>query len=330
MMCSVEGGITVYRLPYTLQWSNTRIATAWLHQLRRIIRIERPDIINAHTPVPGMADAAVLVAGRVPLVVTYHAGSMRKGRFLPDVAVWWYEHLVRPIVLRRPDRIIATSDFVNFGVLGKPRSAPVIITPGVDPERFTPADELARDSILFVGGLNHAERHKALEELLGTFARLLERSPSLRLEVAGTGDRLAQFREIAHELDINEAVTFLGRIEGQDLASAYRRATVLAVPSYNDNFPTVILEAMASGVPVVASTIGAIPSLVDHGNTGLLIPVRDQTALLDSLHSILSNRGMAVSMGRESRARLIGHSFTEERLAASTTAVFQSLIEQMK
>ena len=86
-----DSGPTVYRLGYRFKFSNTPFALVGC-QIKRILKAENPDIINIHTPVPGIGDVVAMSVGRKPLVVTYHSGSMHKGRLSSDLFIWLYEH----------------------------------------------------------------------------------------------------------------------------------------------------------------------------------------------------------------------------------------------
>lgn len=162
------------------------------------------------------------------------------------------------------------------------------VEPGVDLERFTPGSQsaarkrlgLPRDAIVlaFAGRIQPL---KAPDVLLHAAARLLEREPELRQQLvvlivggpSGTGLEQPQaLRELAVALGIEEQTRFLPPQPGEILAEVYRAADVVAVPSYNESFGLVALEAQACGTPVVAAEVGGLPVAVAHGVSGLLVP----------------------------------------------------------
>jgi rhamnosyl/mannosyltransferase len=102
-------------------------------------------------------------------------------------------------------------------------------------------------------------------------------------------------------MGIDGSVDFHGRLEGEALAESYRHATVFALPSVNEAFGMVIAEAMASGLPVVSVRVGGIPTLVDDGRNGLLVPPRDPHALAGALRTILTDPEKAALFGRTGR-----------------------------
>jgi glycosyltransferase involved in cell wall biosynthesis len=320
---TTEGSLVVYRLPRQFCLSNTPFSIRWVSQLRRIIKNEAPSVINAHGPVPGLADLAAAVAGQIPVVVTWHAGSMKKGRPVADVAIRAYEEGPCRWLLHRADWIISSSDFVRDSFLAQRQSKCSTVTPGVDAVAFTPA---VRDNarVLFVGGLKKGDAHKGLDALLRAVAQLRVDRPEVVLEVVGEGDDRERYGAAAAALGIGDAVHFSGRLTGGELVSAYQRATVLGLPTRNDSFPMVLLEAMACAVPVVTTTVGSIPTIVDHGANGLLVAPDDHEALCWALDKIIADPVLAADMGqsgREKVARELGWERAAERFNSVLEAV---------
>jgi glycosyltransferase involved in cell wall biosynthesis len=320
-----EDGIRVYRLPYQIRASHTRFGLTWRRELRRIIQHEHPDLINAHAPVPGLADVVAGLKGPVPLVLTYHSGSMRKGRWQTDSFISLYELVLRRRLLERAEWIIASSHFVRDCHLTRLRPKCSVVTPGVDATLFTPAPSVALNRVLFVGGLNRSEAHKGLDRLLRAVADLHHQFPSLELDVVGSGDHVPHYRALCGSLGLGGHVQFLGRLAGPELALAYRRATVLALPTTNDSFPLVLLEAMASGLPVVSTTVGGIPELVEDGTHGFLVDPGDDVALTERLSRVLGDPQLAARLGGAGRAR--AKSLSWEGQATRTDTILRSVLK---
>ena len=304
VQCEDVGDLRVYRLPYQVQVYNTRFSLAWRRQLEKIIRDEKPDLVNAHTPTPGLADVAASVTGRVPLVVTYHAGSMHKGRWPADLFISLYEKVLCRRLLGRAAWVISSSDFVRDSFLVRVRAKCTTVTPGVDVGSFTPGPTRPRGRVLFVGGLGRADSHKGLDRLLHSFASLVEDRRDLRLDVVGSGDAQGHYHELSRALGVDGRVRFLGRLAGAELVEAYRSATVLALATTNDSFPMVLLEAMACRVPVVSTRVGGIPSLVDDGQDGFLVDAEDMAGFTERLGRILDDPDLAARMGEAGRDKV--------------------------
>src|SRR5206468_280465 len=126
-------------------------------------------------------------------------------------------------------------------------------------------------------------------------------------------------------LGLDGIVRFLGRLSGDDLVTAYRNAAVLALPSSNDSFPVVLLEAMACGLPVVSTKVGGIPGLVDDGRTGYLVAPGEWDALAERLGRIVDDPALAHRLGRTARDMAEG-TLTCERQVDRTHRIFTAVI----
>lgn len=282
-------GYVVYRLPVWRVWSNTPTHPRWLSMLKQIVRAERPDLINAHIPVPYMGDLAVLAARRIPTVVTYHAGSMRKHRGLVDLPIAVYESLVLPLTLGRARAVICSSDFVRLSFLRRWRSKSVTVTPAVDGVLFRPGHELRTPGrLVFVG--DHRDPRKGLDILL----RAMRRLPDVELHVLGPGD---------NRPEVN--VEYLGTVRGPELVREIQLAQALVLPSTTDaeSFGMVLIEAMACGTPVVASRVGGVGGVVRDGVDGILVPPSDVDALAAAIKRIVRDAELVEAMGAAGRRR---------------------------
>jgi glycosyltransferase involved in cell wall biosynthesis len=128
------------------------------------------------------------------------------------------------------------------------------------------------------------------------FALIRTAFPQARLTIAGTGPELSRLQTLVAELALQNSVRFAGRIANEDIPDLYASADCLLNPSTVDNMPISILEAFASGVPVVSTCAGGIPDLVEHGVSGLLVPVGDPQAMAREALQVLQNAGLAMAL----------------------------------
>lgn len=200
--------------------------------------------------------------------------------------------------------------------LGFPAARSRVIPYGVDVAAFSPAPE--RRSVwrerLAIGeraplllGVGRMATKKGFQVLVGILPALLEEFPELRVVLAGGGDLLERFREAARPWA--DRVHFPGPVLRDTLPDLYRAADLFVLPAVHDakgnvdGLPNVILEAMASGLPVVASGISGIPLAVEDGRTGLLVPEGDSDALRGALRRLLADPAAALEMGGKGRRK---------------------------
>ena len=139
--------------------------------------------------------------------------------------------------------------------------------------------------------------------LIRAMPRVLESAPGARLRVVGGGPELPRLRRLAGELGLESAVVFLGALDDGSLSEEYGRAWIFCLPSRQEGFGIVFLEAMAAGLPVVGGRAGAVPEVVHHGETGLLVDPDDPRALAAALIRLLAAPEEAAALARAGRRR---------------------------
>jgi glycosyltransferase involved in cell wall biosynthesis len=300
----VTGGVPVVRLGTWLRLSNTPLSPLWPMQLRRWLRRLDADVINVHQPVPGLGDLAVAVRGQRPVVLTYHAGSMRKGRWWADLLIAPYERYLLPRTFARARLLVGVSPASL--ALGFPGA--VQITPGVDPQRFTagPPSSERPPTMIYIGRMDRSSAWKGVDVLVRAFAAIGD-VPGLRLRLVGAGDAVADLGALAAELGVAERVDFAGELHGAELVAAMQQAAVAVLPSRSaaESFGMALIEAMSCGTPVIGSDVGGIPYVITHGVTGLLVPPGDAPALAAACRRILGDRGLADRLAEAGRRQVI-------------------------
>jgi glycosyltransferase involved in cell wall biosynthesis len=284
-------GIPVVRLRSWLTLSNTPVNPLWWWQLRRLLTRLDVDVVNAHAPVPGLADVAAFTSP-VPVVLTYHSGSLVKAgpheRSNPvDPLLRAYERHVLPRVFARCRELIAVSPVSLAHATGRAH----VIPPGVDTDLFSPTGEPRQRRVLYVGRVERTSRWKGLQVLVDALTRLRELAPDVRLEIVGDGDDVAPLQKRAADLGVGDLIDWHGRVAHDDLPAYYRRVGVTVLPSLteSESFGMALAEAVACGCPVVGSAVGGIPFVVRDGEDGRLVPPGDPVALAEALAAVLDD-----------------------------------------
>lgn len=221
----------------------------------------------------------------------------------------------------RADGIIATSEYVRDKLTAlAPQSAPRIkvIHCGIEPAEFeagpAPAADAEEVRLLTVARLS---RRKGVHDLLRALAQIHGSHPQIRLTVVGDGPERPGLERLAAELGLGGTVRFVGAVGGDEVARFYRDADVFCLASYAEGVPTVLMEAMATELPVVSTFVAGTPELVRDGEAGLLVSPGDVPALAAALARLADDPGLRSRMGQAGRRAVIeGYS-----LDASAAAV---------
>jgi glycosyltransferase involved in cell wall biosynthesis len=228
----------------------------------------------------------VAVLRGVPVVVNYRGGEAasflaRSGR----VVAW---------SLRRAARLIVPSGFLQQ-VFSQHGLAAHIVPNVVDLQRFQPGTGPAAQGLNMLVARN-LEPIYDNATALRAFALVLQSCPQARLTVAGTGPELAALQALAQTLGVAGQVEFSGRLDRDAMAQRLRHSSVALNPSLVDNTPNSVLEALASGVPVVSTNVGGVPFLVEHGNTALLVPPGDPVAMAQEVLRLVRVPALAAQL----------------------------------
>jgi len=237
------------------------------------------------------------------LVITPHSDAGR-----PSWSKSLFDRVVPPLTLKKASRVIAVSrhEASQLVALGVDGERVRVIPNGVDVREFarSPLAQAHDTAIvgLFVGRIDPDQ--KGLDTLVRAVA-LLPASPRLQIRLVGEDwggtDRL---RFLAQRLGVADRLTFVGKLSRPDLLREYARAQFFVLPSIFEPFGIVLLEAMAAGLPVVASRVGGIPEIVQEGRTGLLVDPGNPGALAEALRLLLRDEVRRKSMGRDARERV--------------------------
>jgi glycosyltransferase involved in cell wall biosynthesis len=284
-----------------------------------IVRTERPDLLHTHMV---HADIYGSVAARVlgvPLTTTRHNDD----RYLLGP----FKYVDRAFSANA-DAIIAISDAVReFHIrAGLPERKLVTIRYGLDvlpsvPSELTPEDAGISASAPLVLAIGRLIEQKDHATLLQAFARVHEAIPDARLAILGWGALEQSTRELAGRLGLQDAVLMPGRVE----PSAWlARADIFAHTSLWEGFGIVLLEAMLSGLPVIATRVSAIPEIVTDGTTGTLVAPGDVEAIAAALTRLLRDPAQRRILGEAGRERARSD-FSVARMTDRTIAVYQGL-----
>ena len=290
-------------------------------------------VVHSHYWLSGWVGSALARQNDIPHVITFHTLGLiklqsRAGETEPEERA-----TVERDLIASASRIVAYSPHERDAMVRLYGANPdniVLVPCGVDLSRFRPLGRAAARERLGLNGakvllyVGRVEPLKGLELLVHTAAQM-ETCQDVKVLVVGGADsgdeEVGRLQDLARDLEVEDVIDFVGRVDQEDLPLYYSAADVCVLPSYYESFGLAALESMACGTPVVATRVGGLSTVVHHGHTGYLKSWRCPEAFANSLEMIISSEGLQDSMGKAARRRAEDMSW--ERVAAGIADVYR-------
>ncbi|MBI2843634.1 MAG: glycosyltransferase family 4 protein [Armatimonadetes bacterium] len=320
------------------------LAALW--RIWRTIRLLRPEIVQAHTPKGGLLGMIAAWLARAPVRI-YHIHGLplttargykrlilhatEKLSCLLAHQVFCVSHSLREIIVEKrlcpADKIKVLMSGSANGIDATGRFNPDLLPPGS--RREVRERYGIPDSALVIGFVGRLVRDKGIAELAAAWKILRERHPSLHLLLAGEfegGDPVP--RNAKDVLSRDRRVHLVGRVEREQMPGFYTAMDTLVLPTYREGFPTVLAEAAAMRLPVVATQAPGCRDAVWDGATGTLVPVRDAEALANAIERYLGDPAMRRRHGHTARMRMLKEFRCEDMWAAVHSEYLRLLHER--
>jgi glycosyltransferase involved in cell wall biosynthesis len=294
------------------------------------------DLVHSHTPPPLAAWRAAKASrkARIPHVLTFHCDPEIPNPLGGLIVDAWRLTLGRS-TLRRTDHLISTTASYASTSRSIWNYSPTVIPNAVDASFFRPGAPAPRVAQRLAGSpgfrllcVGRLVQHKGIENLIDAMQFL---PPPAHLVIAGDGDKRRDFEARARASPAGDRITFQGHVPLQDLPDLYRACDVFVLPSVSrlEAFGIVALEAMASGLPVVASDIPGVREVVDEGAEGYLANPLDPANLAARVNELLVSPLKRARFGRNGRAKVL-REFSWERVAAQVERVYEQVLHGAK
>ena len=311
-----------FSMPSNGSMGTITLSPRYVSQVKAILERERFDLLHFHEPFVPFLSLVVLRESTSVNVATFHAYA----GFSPAMELG--KRTLGPYARRLHGRIAVSAAARHFIDRFFPGDYKVIPN-GVDLLRYQRAVPIARwkdgtSNLLFVGRL---EDRKGLPHLLKAFRLIRKRGTDARLLVVGSGPQEREARRYVMTRGLAN-VEFLGRVSEEEKAQLFRTADVFVSPATGrESFGIVLLEAMASGAPIVCSDIHGYKGVVQRGRQGILVPPGDAKGLAAGIQELLDDPDLRASMGAEGRAR--AEQFSWESVTAKVEDYYGFVIRRL-
>ncbi len=281
----------------------------------------------------------ILCVGAGQLLSTFLSGVFFSKLFgIPVVSEWrgsdlllknssWRRTAKKMILKNSATNIVRSEDMRKKAVDLEPRSD-MVISPskGIDTDKFEPKSTHAGPSdkvkVLYVGRLHEL---KGLDYLIEAFSEVKNKYDKVELLIIGSGDFKGDLERSVHDEGLDEDVKFIGEVEHLELINHYQNSDIFVLPSLSEGLSNVIMEAMACGLPVIATDVGGNRELVKHEKGGLVVDAKDVSILQSSLEKLLNDAELREKMGRFNRIYI--QKFNQDSVLSKKAELLEKVVE---
>jgi glycosyltransferase involved in cell wall biosynthesis len=301
-----------------------------LRQLRHILKEEQIDLVHTHTSKAALlgALAARLLRRPVSVNTAHNLGFIAMPNPMVKVLFWLYD---RALFALGTDAVIVVSQFVEQRVLTArliARKKLHVIHNGILEANLHRRELVAQKPSGDVNNIICVARlvwFKGLHTLIDAMPQIVQRHPKTLLKIAGDGELEGALRQQVKKLGMGDYVEFLGlRL---DVPHLLTNADIFVLPSVSEGLPISILEAMTTGLPVVATRVGGVPELVEEGVTGFVVPPENPGELARAVNRLLDNPALCLEMGRSAQMKA-AREFSATSMQERTADLYQALLKK--
>jgi len=316
---SQENGFCIHRIA----WPKIRFIGTVIFWTRICLEIQtiKPDVFHAQSLSCGIPAVIAKKLLKAPCVVWGRGSDI----YLPGR----FTMMTSKLILQNADAVLALTEDMKqkmWEICDKDIS---VVSNGVDLERFKTSSGDQREgnakTIIFVGRLHPV---KGVQYLIEAMAIVHQEMPDVKLVIVGDGVERSRLEELAERLNLNSCIQFAGQVPQESIPRLMHQADVFALSSLSESFGMVNLEAMASGLPIVATKVGGIPNIVEEGVNGYLVNAKNSEEIADRLLTLLQNDEIRekISANNREKAKL----YTWDEITTKVEKEYQKAVARKR
>lgn len=316
---SEESGFYVHRVA----WSKVRIVGIlpfWMRMYLQIRRI-KPDVVHSQSLLYGIPAMMAKKNLKIPYAVWGRGSEI----YLPGRPL----AMISKSILRNADAILALTEDMKQAMQNLCDKEIFVVPNGIDLEMFKPPLESRKGSnaktIIFVGRLHPV---KGVQYLIEAMNIVHQKMPEAELILVGDGKEREHLKSLTGRLGLKECIEFAGRVPHEKIQDYMGLADVFVLPGLSEGFPVTILEAMACGLPVVATRVGGLPDIIEDSINGYLVEAMDQEQIAEALLKILQDERLRKEISNNNRET--AGRYTWDMVAVTIEGIYQNISRSSK
>ena len=289
------------------------------------------DIVHIHTPL------SPLIKTTLPIVTTVHTPMLTNNRYVKVSSIYSLFSKISARFVSYPLelKLIQSSDMVTTvsksvaQELKEYRLNPdeiTVVNNGVDEKFFYPKQKKSENSNRYVMFVGHIDREKGLFDLVECGRYICSERSDVFFIAAGKGRDLDKLRRKTRKAKVQDRFIFLGQVDKDKLVKLYQNATLFVFPSYREGLPTVLLEAMSCGLPVIATDVRGNRDIISDEENGILVPPRAPKKMAEAISMLLKDEKLGKNLSKNAR-KTIEKNYTLDAISSNFLKCYESLIE---
>lgn len=310
----ISENITVHRVPIGEKQGNLHFQSQkdlivyafkalWL--ARKLTKKNNYDLTHSFFTVPcGAISLWLKLTKKIPYIISLR-GSDVPGYSDRFKLIYFFLTPLIKVIWRKSASVVANSMGLKELAQKTDKNQKIaVIANGIDIVNFRPEHSLQKDKpfIITLGGTRITER-KGINYLIEALALLVSKYPNIFLRLVGEGNEKENLMNLTKELKLDNVVEFVGLIPREKIAPYYQEAKLFVLPSLNEGMSNAMLEALATGLPILATDTGGTKELVEDGTNGMIIKMQDARDLAEKIERLINDEALRVRMGQESRRK---------------------------
>ncbi len=304
--------ITIHKLPIGDKSQNLHfqsqkdlVVYAWkaFWYSQKLIREKEYDLSHSFFGIPcGFVSMLLKWKHKIPYIVSLRGADVPGYSDRFPLIYFFLTPLIK-LIWKNSAAVISNSQGLkDLALKSKPNQKISIIFNGIDISEFKPSikENSENFEVLCVSRLT---RRKGIEYLISAFAKISDQFPKIKLKIIGEGDAKEELEAQTQQLNLNNKIEFSGRIAHENLPEIYAEASVFVLPSLNEGMSNTMLEALATGLPIIATDTGGTKELVDEGINGFIIKMKDADDIAEKIIKLISDKNLLESMSQASRQK---------------------------
>jgi glycosyltransferase involved in cell wall biosynthesis len=281
------------------------IAYAWqgYRYADKLLTQEKFDVIHAFFGVPCGAMALCLSKKyKLPYIVSLRGADVPGYSERLSILYIFLRPFIK-LIWKRAAFVVANSEGLkNLALQTNKHQMIEVIHNGIDNSHFIPRPQARpEDTFIITLGASRVTARKGIQYLIEAVSLLIPKYPKLRMKILGDGDDKARLEKMVQELRLENYIQFLGRIPREETAKYYQEASAFVLPSLNEGMSNALLEALASGLPVIATDTGGSKELVIDGENGFIVKMKSAEDIAEKLERLINDETLRIRFGQASR-----------------------------